>query len=140
MTTKQFSEGELLTAADVNNFLVNDDEALGATAETVIKSYQDTLSGLDSVQAKIPQSPQSPKGKEPIYAFTPTDWETGNTSLRDWTFLFDDSIEIVYVTTPLTVTNQTAKIDGSRVLVPKYGTGTSGKPMCTIYFKIKEQS
>lgn len=136
MTTKIFKEGEVLTAADVNQFLVNDDEADTQT-QAIIDEANRMKAQLETLTASA--SPTQPAGR--LYRFDFTDYDEAkhtSSSKRDWTAIFPDSVEIVYLAVRHTAIDSTnTRIEGNKVMLPRI----SGKIAPTsVYFRIKEQN
>lgn len=136
MTTKIFKEGEVLTAADVNQFLVNDDET-DAQTQAIIDEANRMKAQLETLTASAP--PTQPAGR--LYRFDLTDYDEAkhtSSSKRDWTAIFPDSVEIVYLAVQHTAIDSTnTRIEGNKVMLPRI----SGKIAPTsVYFRIKEQN
>lgn len=136
MTTKIFKEGEVLTAADVNQFLVNDDEA-DAQTQAIIDEANRMKEQLQTLKASAP--PTQPAGR--LYRFDFTNYDEAkhtSSSKRDWTAIFPDSVEIVYLAVQHTAIDSTnTRIEGNKVMLPRI----SGKIAPTsVYFRIKEQN
>lgn len=136
MTTKIFKEGEVLTAADVNQFLVNDDEADTQT-QAIIDEANRMKEQLQTLTASAP--PTQPTGR--LYRFDFTDYDEtkhASSSKRDWTAIFPDSVEIVYLAVQHSAIDSTnTRIEGNKVMLPRI----SGKIAPTsVYFRIKEQN
>ncbi|WP_297724204.1 hypothetical protein [uncultured Mobiluncus sp.] len=136
MTTKQFRPGELLTAQDVNQYLVNDDTPdAGATA--IVEQFQALIARIEAAQSTLP----SVKDKAKLYRFSFDDYNRGSKpSLRDWTAIFDDAIEIVYVavTPGYTVNNTNTIISGNKLKIPATNSIVNDWPFKTdVYFRIK---
>lgn len=136
MTTKIFKEGEVLTAADVNQFLVNDDET-DAQTQAIIDEANRMKAQLETLTASAP--PTQPAGR--LYRFDLADYDEAkhtSSSKRDWTAIFPDSVEIVYLAVQHTAIDSTnTRIEGNKVMLPRI----SGKIAPTsVYFRIKEQN
>lgn len=136
MTTKIFKEGEVLTAADVNQFLVNDDET-DAQTQAIIDEANRMKEQLQTLTASAP--PTQSAGR--LYRFDFTNYDEAkhaSSSKRDWTAIFPDSVEIVYLAVQHNAIDSTnTRIEGNKVMLPRI----SGKIAPTsVYFRIKEQN
>lgn len=137
MTTKTFKEGEILTAADVNDFLVNDE---GDTTQTqpVLDNANNLKAQTESMVATVPTF----KATDRLYRFDFTDYDEAkhkSSSKRDWTAIFPDTMEIVYLAVDrlATIDSTTTRIEGNKVMLPRI----NGKIAPTsVYFRIKEQN
>lgn len=131
MTTKIFNEGELLTAADVNNFLVNDDEALSEEATEMLASFEKLLTKIENIKTNSSHEALNP---DRIYRHDMKDYSPmNNPSLREWTAIFHPNIEILYVVTTsnLTLNSTTVKLQDNKLKISEPTT-------FSVYFKIKE--
>lgn len=137
MTTKIFKEGEVLTAADVNQFLVNDDET-DAQTQAIIDEANRMKEQLQTLTASAP--PTQSAGR--LYRFDFTNYDEAkhtSSSKRDWTAIFPDTMEIVYLAVDrlATIDSTTTRIEGNKVILPRI----NGKIAPTsVYFRIKEQN
>lgn len=136
MTTKIFKEGEVLTAADVNAYLVNDDSTSTET-QAIIDEANRMKAQLETLTVSAP--PTQPAGR--LYRFDFADYDEAkhtSSSKRDWTAIFPDSVEIVYLAVRHTAIDSTnTRIEGNKVMLPRI----SGKIAPTsVYFRIKEQN
>lgn len=136
MTTKTFKEGEILTAADVNDFLVNDE---GDTTQTqpVLDNANNLKAQTEAMVATVPTF----EATDRLYRFDFDDYdETKHTSSskRDWTAIFPDTVEIVYLAIrSATIDSTNTRIEGQKVLLPRNATTKKIYPS-SVYFRIKE--
>lgn len=137
MTTKIFKEGEVLTAADVNQFLVNDDKT-DAQTQAIIDEANRMKAQLETMTDSA--VPTQPAGR--LYRFDFTNYDEAkhtSSSKRDWTAIFPDTMEIVYLAVDdrASIDSTTTRIEGNKVMLPRI----SGKIAPTsVYFRIKEQN
>lgn len=137
MTTKIFKEGEVLTAADVNQFLVNDDEADTQT-QAIIDEANRMKAQLETLTASAP--PSQPAGR--LYRFDFADYDEvkhTSSSKRDWTAIFPDTMEIVYLAVDdrASIDSTTTRIEGNKVMLPRIDNKIA---TASVYFRVKEQN
>ncbi|WP_298635003.1 hypothetical protein [uncultured Mobiluncus sp.] len=137
MTTKTFKQGELLTAADVNEYLVNDTAVPNEEADALAAKFQELLAKLESTTPSIPQVSEPDR----LYRF---DFDTYDvekhkkSSLRDWTAVFPDCIEIVYVAIPgykVIIDNTTVIMSGQKLKITPQDDNTVKRS--SVYFRLR---